>query len=187
MSFAEVFDKIIDSHEATAGGGSASAVAGAMAAGMAGMVARLSQKKDYGLSSEKYEEIADELDILAKSLLEGAENDNKAFCMIKEAYALPKADDAEKAKRSAAIQNAGVSAATVPMNNGFLCKRVYELGELLEGRSNPNAGSDLAMAIILSKDGITGCIMNIEANLPMIKDEAQKAEFEKQIEILKNI
>jgi formiminotetrahydrofolate cyclodeaminase len=41
------------------------------------------------------------------------------------------------------------------------------------------------MAIILSKDGITGCIMNIEANLPMIKDEAKKAEFEKQIDILR--
>jgi formiminotetrahydrofolate cyclodeaminase len=185
MSFAEVFDKIVDSHDATAGGGSASAVAGAMAAGMAGMVARLSQKKDYGLSHEEYEEIANELDGLAKSLLEGAEKDNKAFCMIKDAYALPKGDDAEKAARGEAIQKAVIAAATVPMENGFLCKRVYELGKLLEGRSNPNAGSDLAMAIILSKDGITGCIMNIEANLPMIKDEAKKAEFEKQIDILR--
>jgi len=156
-----------------------------MAAGMAGMVARLSQRKDYGLSYEKYEEIAHELDGLAKSLLEGAEKDNKAFCMIKDAYALPKEDDDEKAARGAAIQKAVIAAATVPMGNGFLCKRVYELGELLEGRSNPNAGSDLAMAIILSKDGIAGCIMNIEANLPMIKDVTKRAEFEKQIEILK--
>ncbi|MHC1719339.1 MAG: cyclodeaminase/cyclohydrolase family protein [Clostridiaceae bacterium] len=186
MSFAEVFNKIIDSNDATAGGGSASAVAGAMAAGMAGMVARLSQKKDYGFSPEKYGEIAHELDLLADDLVEGAEKDYKAFCRIKDAYGLPKTNEAEKAERSEAIQVAGINAAAVPRDNGFLCKRVYELAKSIEGKSNPNAGSDLAMALILAKAGIKGCIMNIEANLPLIKDENIKSEFEKQIKILSN-
>jgi len=50
----EILRKIIDSKDFTVGGGSAAALSGAMAAGLVGMVARLSVDKNYGLSSEKY-------------------------------------------------------------------------------------------------------------------------------------
>ncbi|WZL72834.1 cyclodeaminase/cyclohydrolase family protein [Clostridiaceae bacterium 35-E11] len=184
MSSVHVLEKVIDSKDFTVGGGSAAALAGAMAAGMVAMVARLSTKKDYGLSAEKYMEIAEEGDHLAKDLLLGAEKDTQAFCMIKDAYALPKATDEEKKQRSQAIQNGAIQAATVPMQNGQMCKRVQELSLLLDGQSNPNAGSDLAEAILLAGAGVKGCVLNIEANLPLIKNEKVKADFQKQIEIL---
>lgn len=181
MSYIDVMDKIIDSEDTTVGGGSASAMSGAMASGLIGMVARLSTKKDFGLTKERYLEIADRLDFLCRELLKGAEEDTKAYLLIKKAYSMPKNTDEEKEARKAAIQNAGVEAATVPKDNALRCKEVYELGLEIEGKSNSAAYSDLVIGINLAKLGIDGCIMNIEANLSLIKDEDILTAFKNDI------
>lgn len=185
MSYIDVIDKILDSKDVTVGGGSASAISGAMAAGLMSMVARLSTKKDYGLTETKYLTIAEELDLLSKELLKGSEKDTEAYLLIKNAYSMPKSNEEEKATRSAAIREAGAAAATVPKENGYMCKRVYELGTSLEGKSNDAAFSDLIIGVNLAKLGIEGCVMNIEANLPMIKDEKTIEGFKEHIEILR--
>lgn len=187
MSYIDVINKILDSNDVTVGGGSTSAISGAFAAGLMGMVARLSisTKKDYGFTSSKYESIAEELDLLNKELLEGSEKDTEAYLLIKNAYSMPKSNEEEKAARSAAIREAGAAAATVPKENGYMCKRVYELGTSLVGKSNDAAFSDLIIGVNLAKLGIEGCIMNIEANLPMIKDEKTIEGFKEHIEILR--
>ncbi|QZY54751.1 cyclodeaminase/cyclohydrolase family protein [Crassaminicella profunda] len=186
MSGVNMLEKVIDSNNFTVGGGVASALAGAMGAGMISMVAKLSTKKDYGLTVGRYNEIAKETDQLAKDLLMGSQQDEKAFCKIKDAYALPKSTEEEKKRRSAAIQDGGVSAATVPKDNGFMCKRVYQLGMFLKDKSNPNAASDLAEAIMLAEAGVKGCILNIEANLSLIKEQEKKSQFQKCIDELRN-
>ena len=88
--YLDVFNKVVDSDDFTVGGGSASALAGAMAAGMASMVAKLSMAKPVNLTGEDYEAISKEADELAQKLLTGSEKDTEAYCMIKDAYALPK-------------------------------------------------------------------------------------------------
>lgn len=187
MSYIEVLDKILDSNDVTVGGGSASAISGAMAAGLIGMAARLSTKKDYGLPAEKHLEIAEELDALAKELLQGSEEDTKAYLMIKNAYSLPKSTDEEKTQRTTAIENAGIAAAKVPKNNGYRCKRVYELGLIMEGKYNTNTSSDFNIGMNLAKLGVAGCILNIEANLSLIKNNEIKIEFENHIKTLNSI
>ena len=52
--YLDVFNKVVDSDDFTVGGGSASALAGAMAAGMASMVAKLSMAKPVNLTQEEY-------------------------------------------------------------------------------------------------------------------------------------
>ena len=116
--FYEVVEKIMDSRDVTVGGGSASAVAGAMAAGLVGMVSRLSVGKEYGLPDERYLEIAEELDELAVQLKEGAVEDTRSYLGIKAAFALPKATDEQKSARRAAIESAAIKAANVPLENG---------------------------------------------------------------------
>ena len=106
--FYEVVEKIMDSRDVTVGGGSASAVAGAMAAGLVGMVSRLSVGKEYGLPDERYLEIAEELDELAVQLKEGAVEDTRSYLGIKAAFALPKATDEQKSARRAAIESAAI-------------------------------------------------------------------------------
>lgn len=181
----DILGKVIDSNDFTVGGGSASAIAGSMAAGIVSMVCKLSVNKPVNLTVEEYERISQEADELAKQLLHGAEDDTKAYCLIKDAYAMPKSNDEEKKLRTLAIREAGRVAATVPKENGYRNKRVNELALLLVGQSNPAASSDLYSAIYLSEAGVKGCILNIEANLSLIKDEKVLESFNNDIEILK--
>lgn len=185
MTYIDVIKNIIDSNDVTVGGGSASAISGAMGAGLICMVAKLSTSKSYGLTENEYIKIGVELDLLSKALLEGSVEDTKAYLLIKNAYSMRKSTEDEKIERTAAIREAGFSAATVPKNNAYNCKRVYDLGMKLIGKSNEAAYSDLIIGINLVKLGIEGCLMNIEANLPLIKSEELKQGFEKHIQILR--
>jgi formiminotetrahydrofolate cyclodeaminase len=185
MGYFEVIENILSSKDVTVGGGSASAFSGAMAAGLIGMVSRLSVGKEYGLKDEEYIAYAEELDALNEKLIQGVENDADAYMGIVNAYKLPKSTEKEKADRKVAIQQAGINGATAPKDNGYLCKRVWEIGKALDGKSNSNAGSDLSIGINLSAVGVDGCIQNIEANLGMIKDEEALKGFQEDINNLK--
>ena len=178
MTHQDVLEKILDSTNATVGGGSASALAGAMGAGLMGMVARLSIGKDYGYPAEEYERIASELDALVQELLAGSIADTEAFCGIKAAYQVPKED---RERRSAAIQAAGMKAADVPLANAACCRKVRDLGRRLSGKSNPNAASDVGIGLALAEIGIAGCLDNVKANLALIKDAAIRKDYEQRI------
>lgn len=182
--YLDIFDMVVNSDDFTAGGGSASALVGAMAGGMVSMVAKLSHAKPVNLTVEEYEAVEKEADALAKDLLRGSEQDNEAYCMIKSAYGLPKETDEEKEVRKQAIRNAAYQAALVPKQNGERNKKVYQLACKLEGSSNANCLSDLLSAKYLSHSGVKGCILNIEANLSMIKDEQRTKEMEDAIKSL---
>lgn len=184
----EVIEKLLDSDDTTVGGGSASALSGAMAAGMIGMVAKLSRKKPVRYTAEQYEEIAAECDMLAEQLKQGCIRDTQAYQMIVDAFRLPKTTEEEKAARSAAVQAAAIKAAEVPRDNARLNARVHELGTMLKGNSNPACLSDLTSAIYLSEGGVKDCVLNIQANLGMIRDETVTAALkEDMLELLLQI
>ena len=185
MDFKDVLDLILDTDDVTVGGGSASALSGALACGLIGMVCKLSLKKDFGLTPEKQLEYAKELEELRNKLLAGVVNDANAYGVIRDAYKLPKETEEEKKIRKQAIANAGVVGATSPMENAKLCRRVYDIGVELEGKTNPNCHSDLVIGYELAKVGTNGCLMNIEANLPLVKNEGKIEEFNKVMKDLK--
>ena len=166
--FYEVVEKIMDSRDVTVGGGSASAVAGAMAAGLVGMVSRLSVGKEYGLPDERYLEIAEELDELAVQLKEGAVEDTRSYLGIKAAFALPKATDEQKSARRAAIESAAIRAANVPLENGRAALRILEFCREMDGKFNP-AASDMEAGVLLAEMAVKDTALNVEANLSLIK------------------
>lgn len=181
----EVLSKIIDSDDTTVGGGSASALSGAMAAGMISMVAKLSKKKPVNFTVEQYDAISAECDALAEQLQQGSVNDTLAYRMIVDAFKLPKGTDEEKAARSAAVQAAATKAAEVPRDNARLNARVHQLGAMLRGNSNPACLSDLTSALYLAEGGVKDCVLNIQTNLGMIKDEATRSALkEDMLELL---
>ena len=181
----EVLDKITDSDDTTVGGGCASALSGAMAAGMLSMVAKLSKKKPVNITEEQYDAIITELEPRRQQLLEGWVDAPEAYCMIVDAFKLPKGTDEEKAARRAAVEAAATRAAEVPLENGRLNARVYELGVQLRGNSNPACLSDLTSALYLAQGGVKDCVLNINANLGLIKKEETIASLkEAMLELL---
>lgn len=181
MDYKDIFELILDENDFTVGGGSSSAIAGAMACGLMGMVANLSKGKEYGHSDSDYDDIISELNEMKKKFLDGAVEDNKAYLLIVNAYKLPKSTDEEKVVRKAAIEQAGIAAANVPLNNAILNKRVHGIGLDLLGKSNPACKTDLQAGIDLSKVGMDAGVANVEVNLPLIKNEEILNEFKEKL------
>ncbi len=185
MNYVDALDQILDSDNTTVGGGSSAALVGAMACGLIGMVCKLSVKKDFGIAPEEQLKYAEELDQIKEKLLEGTVKDIEAYTTIVNSYKLPKGTDEEKEIRKKAISDAGVVGATAPMENGYACKRVSEIAGILKGNTNPACDSDFEVGAGLAEIGVMGCIANIEANTPMIKDEEELAKFEKAVKELR--
>ncbi len=157
-----------------------------MAAGLVGMCVRLSTGKEYGFTDEKYLALADELDGYVKTLKDGAVEDTQAYLGIKSAFGLPKATDEEKAARRAAIEEAAVKAATVPLNNGRTALRIYNICKELEGNYNTATASDMEAGVLLARMAIYDTALNVEANLSLIKTPEKNAELAAAAQELKN-
>ena len=112
-------DKFLDdlaSQNATPGGGSAAAIIGAMGAALVAMVCNLTiGKKKYADVEGEMRALLERAEALRHRLTGMIEDDVKAFDAVMGAYGMPKETDAEKASRSAAIQEALKLATDVPL------------------------------------------------------------------------
>ncbi len=175
MDPVSAFRQVLDPYDNSTGGGSASALAGAMAAALAAMVARLSSGRGQAAPGGSYQELSAAGETLSRELAAGAGLDAEAFAAIKAAYRQPRENAPQRSTRTAAIQAALLNAAEVPLANADLCARALELVQLLDGRANPNALSDLQCASFLASAGLAGCLANVDINLAGIKDQARVA------------
>lgn len=172
------FTGVLDPEDNITGGGAASAVGSAMAAGLVGLVARVSiGKKNMTESDETYREIDARSQTLAAELMDGSNADSEAFGKVMDAYRLPRDTDEQKAARSAAIQAATAGATDVPLANAAHGLQVLELASRLEGRSNTNALSDLECAVFLAKAGVQGALSNARINIEGLADPMQVGYF----------
>jgi formiminotetrahydrofolate cyclodeaminase len=178
------FLRVLDTTDNSTGGGTASSVAGAMAAGLVAMVARLSMGKKGLAPPEHYETIAAKAEKLSKALFDGGREDAAAFDQVSSAYKMPKATTDEKASRGLAIQKAMAHAAEVPLSNADRCKRVLELCRSLDDSFNTNAASDLECAGYLATAGLKGCAANVRINLPYIRDPEISEQIEGKLEAM---
>jgi|GEM_PF-211231 len=184
-SLARVLERIIDSGDNEVGGGAAAALAAAMAAGLAGMVARLSVPYDLPLSPETFEEMAATADVLAGELSRGAAEDVAAYARLKAAFGMPKDTDAARDARAAAIEEGLAYAAAVPLENARLADRVAGICDTLHERSNPAAASDLAVGASLAEAGVSGCLLNVEANIGSMRSREAADALEKETAALR--
>lgn len=167
----------VGSNSPAPGGGSVSALAGALGANLAAMVCRLT------VNNEKYAEVQPQIkEILAAaeklggSLTVYVDKDTEAFNVIMNCFKMPKATDAEKEKRSQAIQEATQNASTLPLNVAASCADVLELAVRVLVTGNKTAASDAAVAGLSAYAGVYGALYNVKINLGSIKDEGFKSK-----------
>src|SRR5262245_49632486 len=100
----------------TPGGGSASAVVGAISASLLAMVAAM-PKTAHGTPEDRaaLDAVHPKLKALQAEMVALIDRDSAAYDEVVAAYKLPKATDAEKAARKAAISQAMRHATDVPM------------------------------------------------------------------------
>lgn len=153
------------------GGGSISALNGAIAASLCQMVANLTiGKKKYAECEAEMKEIAAKTASIAQELVLDVDRDSDAYDKVFAAFKLPKETDEEKATRSQAIQESTKYAAEVPME---VARRVYSFLDMIDAvvaRGNQNAVTDGCVAMMCARCAIVGALFNVRINLTSLKD-----------------
>ncbi len=166
----------------TPGGGSASALAGAVGASLLAMVAGLPKPRastDEDL--QKLRQAGERSTALAIELEGLVDRDSEAYELVVSAYRLAKGTDAEKAVRARRIQEALVVAIAAPLEVMRACRAGIALGPALQEHGNPNASSDVQVGLELLGAGLRGARLNVEVNLASVKDPAYVAEVSAEI------
>jgi len=163
--------------EPAPGGGAAAALHAAQAAALVAMVARYTTGAKYAAHAGQVAHVTAEADRLRDRALELAREDAEAFTAVTDAYRLPRADDAQKAARSAAIATALAGAARPPAEVVGVAAEVIALAEALLPIGNPNVVTDVAAAAEAARAAATTARVNVEINLGGIRDEQMRADL----------
>ncbi len=182
----ETLDKYLNDASldiSTPGGGSVSALVGALGTSMVSMSA------SFTLGKEKLEDVEPQIkEIIGKSkndreeLLRLMEEDIEAYNGVNKAYSLPKSTEEEKKWRSSAIQSALEKATDVPLrvmkNSLELLAYTNELAKI----ANPNLITEVGVASLLANAALKGALLNVEANLNYIKNKEIVSNIRGEIE-----
>jgi len=169
-SIATLLAAIRDPHP-TPGGGSAAALAGALGASLLAKVATMPKHRAAS------EEDVDRLQAAGARCADASlrlehltDEDSAAYDGVVSAYRLPKATDAEKIERRQSIQRALQAAADVPLEVIRRSAEAIEAGGTIARFSNPNASSDVGVALELLATAARGARLNVEINLASVDD-----------------
>jgi len=154
------------------GGGSASALVGAVGAALVSMVGNLT------LGKEKYADVQGQVEELLKSSeklrdeLQGLiQKDTEVYGDLSAVFKLPRQTDAEKAERTAKIQDALKKATEVPFEIAEKCLEAARLSETAADIGNVGAVSDAGVAVLFAEAAAQGAALNVKINVNSIEDK----------------
>ena len=169
------------SNEPVPGGGSISALAGALAAALTEMVAGLTiGKKKYAEVEEEMKKAVAPMHEICEHLLDDIKRDSESFDLYMQALTLPKETEA----RTKAMQDGLKAAVAVPLS---VAKRAYEVmpyAEVMVTKGNKTAVTDALVATMMARTAVLGALFNVKINLESIKDEAFVEETAKEVAVI---
>ncbi len=160
------------------GGGSVSALAASMAAGLASMVAVLSHtRKGFEAKQNDLDRIAVRAQALKDQFLAAVDADTAAFDRLLDAMRMPKTSPEEHAARDAALTDATVLATEVPLGVLEACPEVIELCAEI-GRIGLQASiSDAGVGVQMARAAAAGAYQNVCINLAGLAEASRRAEL----------
>lgn len=177
----------VASAEPAPGGGSAAAHAGALAAGLVAMVARLTLgKKKYANVQDAMTALLSEAEALRKQFSLAVEQDAAAFHAVMAAFKLPKEPEAKAAERRAAIEAATLEAMRLPLQVAEMALRTLQLATQASELGNTNALSDAGTAAALAKASLQGAALNVRINANSLPGNSQAAAYIQQLKDLEH-
>jgi len=150
----EFLDRVASDSPAP-GGGSVAAVAVALAAGLAGMAARLSTGQLYDAS-----ELADQADASRRRVAPLARADAESYGRVLDAYCEP-----DPETRTARARDALSGAADVPLAVAEAGSEVVAIASRLAAEGNPNLEGDALAAVLLAGAGVRAAAALVGINL----------------------
>ena len=187
MTVADLLDAFA-SNQPVPGGGSASALGGAVGISLRMMVAGLPKTKT-GAPEEAADlaEAATHLRPLRDRLTALIEHDSEAYQAVIAAYRLAKNTDADKAARREAIDAAMRGATEVPLDTMRACQQALRGATIIANNGNKNASTDTGTGVELLLASLRGAGMNVDVNLAAISDisytsriKAEREELEQE-------
>ncbi|MCL1821852.1 MAG: glutamate formimidoyltransferase [Prolixibacteraceae bacterium] len=174
------------------GGGSVSAMAGALGAALGTMVANLSaHKRGWDNRWEEFSEWAQKGKYYYSELLKCVDEDTQAFNGIIDAFGLPKTTEQEKQIRGKAISEATLRAMQVPLRVMQLSYNSMEVMLAMAESGNPNSVSDAGVGALCARMAVRGAWLNVQINAQDFEDGkvaeellAEAAEIAAKTEIL---
>ena len=170
------------SAQPTPGGGSASALSGALGAALASMVCRLTPgKAGYEEVQGEIEQIWEQTERLRARFAQLVQEDIAAYGQLAAAYRMSRGTDEERSERATTIQRRLTVAAQVPLEvvEGAatitsLCRRLAEIG-------NVNVLSDILAATALERAAAEGAAAMVRINLRPMKNAQLASELEERL------
>lgn len=175
--------KVSASSEPTPGGGSVAAIAAAFAASMSAMVGNLTiGKKKYKDVEPQVTTLRDRAIGLMNRMEELVEADMSQFRRFMEYYKMPATTDEEKERKEHLIQEALKGATETPLEIARACLEILKVVDEIAPIGNTMAISDAGVSAYLAEGALMAALLNVDINLPNIKDAAfaEKAKQDKE-------
>jgi formiminotetrahydrofolate cyclodeaminase len=150
----------------TPGGGTVSAVCGALSAALSRMVANVAVgKKGYEAVASHLSEVEQRGRALQMKFLVLAGEDARAYDEVVAAMKLPKDTPDQRGARMQSMQTAYKRATEVPLETIRMCIEALELAKLAAEKGSRSAITDVGMAAILAQAAMRGAALNVRINL----------------------
>jgi formiminotetrahydrofolate cyclodeaminase len=167
----EFLDKLA-SRSPEPGGGSVSALVGALGAALVSMVGNLTLGKEkYADVQGQVEELLKASETLRDELQVLIQKDTEVYAEVSAAFKLPRETEEEKAERAARIQDALKIATEVPFEIAEKCLEVARVSETSAEIGNVGAVSDAGVAVLLAEAAAQSAALNVKINVNSIEDE----------------
>lgn len=169
----------------TPGGGSVSALAGALAASMSEMCANFTVKgKKFAAVQDTVREMLAELSEAHDALLDLVDADVAAYGAVSEALKMPRDSEDDKAARREAMETALRGALRPPLEAARLCARIAHVARRLVDIGNPNLITDVGVSAVLAEAACVSARFNVDVNLKYLGEEALSASLSNEMDTL---